>query len=479
MPEIDYAKVGLKAGIEIHQQLDTGKLFSRTPSYLRKDEPDYTVRRKLHAVAGETGEVDAAVAHEAGLDKEFTYEGYGDTISLVELDEEPPQLLDEEALDVALQMCLLLNCRIYPVSQVMRKTVIDGSNTGGFQRTVLLGHSGFVETSFGKVGIESVVLEEDSARVISREKEKVVYRLDRLGIPLVEVATAPVLQTPEQIKETALKLGEVLRACKVKRGLGTIRQDVNVSITGHDRVEVKGFQDPAMMVKTVDLEIGRQQEDDTPEGSVRNALPDGSTEFLRPMPGRARMYPETDLQLLKIGRERLDRLRKNLPLLRQEMRSVLEKKGLHEELIGLVLDGGVYEEFLTLVKFVPKKADLVGKMVTLWRRDLGKKSDKGFEEVMNVLHEEVLLRILEAVNEERLSEGEVRTVMAEVLAGKDVVDALDRGEQAGDDEVEEAISKIVKGRPGLRPNAYMGLVMKEFGGKLDAKKAMELISKIA
>jgi Glu-tRNA(Gln) amidotransferase subunit E-like FAD-binding protein len=300
-----------------------------------------------------------------------------------------------------------------------------------------------------------------------------------LGIPLVEVATAPVLQTPEQIKETALKLGEVLRACKVKRGLGTIRQDVNVSITGHDRVEVKGFQDPAMMVKTVDLEIGRQQEDDTPEGSVRNALPDGSTEFLRPMPGRARMYPETDLQLLKIGRERLDRLRKNLPLLRQEMRSVLEKKGLHEELIGLVLDGGVYEEFLTLVKFVPKKADLVGKMVTLWRRDLGKKSDKGFEEVMNVLHEEVLLRILEAVNEERLSEGEVRTVMAEVLAGKDVVDALDRGEQAGDDEVEEAISKIVKGRPGLRPNAYMGLVMKEFGGKLDAKKAMELISKIA
>ena len=172
-------------------------------------------------------------------------------------------------------------------------------------------------------------------------------------------------------------------------------------------------------------------------------------------------------------------MRKNLPLLRQEMRSVLEKKGLHEELIGLVLDGGVYEEFLTLVKFVPKKADLVGKMVTLWRRDLGKKSDKGFEEVMNVLHEEVLLRILEAVNEERLSEGEVRTVMAEVLAGKDVVDALDRGEQAGDDEVEEAISNIVKGRPGLRPNAYMGLVMKEFGGKLDAKKAMELISKIA
>ncbi|MAE49861.1 Glu-tRNA(Gln) amidotransferase GatDE subunit E, partial [Candidatus Pacearchaeota archaeon] len=383
--DIDYAKVGLKAGIEIHQQLDTGKLFSRTPSYLRKDKPDYTVKRKLHAVAGETGEIDAAVQHEASLDKEFVYEGYDDTISLVELDEAPPQEIDGDALDVALQVCLLLNCQLYPVSQVMRKTVINGSNTSGFQRTVLLGHDGYVETSFGKVGIESVVLEEDAARETGREGNTVVYRLDRLGIPLVEIATAPVLHMPEQIKECALKLGEILRACKVKRGLGTIRQDVNVSITGHDRVEVKGFQDPAMMVKTVDTEIRRQQESlkkadlagqdqssgtssSSFEGSVRRAKVDGTTEFLRPMPGRARMYPETDLELLKIGRERLDRLRKRLPLLRHEMRAVLEKKGLHEELIGLVLDSGVYGEFLTLAKVASGKADLVGKMVTLWRR---------------------------------------------------------------------------------------------------------------
>ncbi len=226
----DYEKLGLKAGLEIHQQLDTSKLFSYAPSYLKNDEPDYVIKRKLHAVPGESGKVDIAVEYEASLDKEFYYEGYRDTVTLVELDEAPPRPINEESLDAVLQIALLLNCEIYPVTQVMRKTVINGSNTSGFQRTVLIAHDGFVETGFGKVPIETVCLEEDSARIMKREKDKVVYRLDRLGIPLVEIATSPDLKHPEEIKEAALKIGEILRVCRVRRGIGTIRQDVNVSI---------------------------------------------------------------------------------------------------------------------------------------------------------------------------------------------------------------------------------------------------------
>ena len=150
MVSVDYTKLGFKAGLEIHQQLDTPKLFSGAPSYLRQDEPHYIIHRKLHAVAGESGKVDLAVAHEATKDKEFYYEGYNDTISLVELDEEPPRPVNSEALDVALQVALLLNCEIYSNTQVMRKTVIDGSNTSGFQRTVLVAHNGYLETSFGE-----------------------------------------------------------------------------------------------------------------------------------------------------------------------------------------------------------------------------------------------------------------------------------------------------------------------------------------
>ena len=476
---MDYKKIGLKAGLEIHQQLDTGKLFSRTPSLLRSEKPDYEIRRKLHKVAGETGEIDTAVEYEASLDKEFIYQGYNDTISLVELDEEPPREIDEDALNEALRVALLLNCEIYPIAQIMRKTVIDGSNTSGFQRTVLIGHDGFVETGFGKVGIESVALEEDAARLIERGEKKVIFRLDRLGIPLIEIGTRPELDTPEKIKETALKIGEILRACKVKRGIGTIRQDVNVSIKGHDRVEIKGFQEPKMMIKTIELEIERQQEDlkkGEKEGDVRNALPDGKTEFLRPIPGGARMYPETDLSLLRISRERLNLLKKSLPKLKQDIKDELRKKGLSEEMIVLVLDGNL-DEFDVLMKVYNKDANLVGKMISLWRQEIAKKKGKSFDEVKEILNERTLEKILEKVKSGELDKGHVKEVLLNILEGENIDKAV-KVEKISDDEIEEEIRKIVKEKPGLRANAYMGLIMGKLKGKVDAKKAMEIVERI-
>ncbi len=476
---MDYAKIGLKAGLEIHQQLDTGKLFSRTPSLLKQDEPDFRVRRKLHAVAGEGGEVDSAVEYEAGRDKEFVYEGYNDTISLVELDEEPPREIDEDALNEALKISLLLNCEIYPVTQIMRKTVIDGSNTSGFQRTLLIAHDGYVECSFGKIGIESIALEEDAARIVKKGEKENVYRLDRLGIPLVEIGTKPELKTAEQIKECALKIGEILRACKVKRGIGTIRQDVNISIRGHDRVEIKGFQEPRIMVKTTDLEIARQQEEikkGKKNGEVRNAKADGSSEFLRPMPGAARMYPETDLPLLKIGRERINKLKKELPKLKTEIRDELKKKGLSDEMISLVLDEGV-DEFMVLMRTQEKDANLVAKMVTLWRNEFATKYGKTFEEVKKILNERVLEEILEKVSEGKIMAGDVKQVMMKIMEGVSIERAL-KVERMDDNKLEEDIMKIVKEKPGLREGAYMGMIIAKLGKDIDKKKAMEILSRI-
>ncbi|MBM3233267.1 MAG: Glu-tRNA(Gln) amidotransferase subunit GatE [Candidatus Liptonbacteria bacterium] len=473
-----YSKIGLKAGLEIHQQLDTGKLFCACPGYLRSEEPHFSVIRRLHAVAGETGEVDAAVAHEAVLGRTFLYQGYNDTTCLVELDEEPPHFVNEAALDEALKIALLLNCEVYPVTQVMRKTVIDGSNTSGFQRTVLLAHDGFIETSFGKVKVDTVCLEEDAARIVSRDEKAAVYRLDRLGIPLVEIATAAVLDTPDKIKETALKLGEILRACKVKRGIGTIRQDVNISIKGHDRVEVKGFQDPAMMIETVRKEVLRQETElkqGKKEGAVRNALPSGDTEFLRPMPGKARMYPETDLPLLTIGRERLNMLKKILPKLRTEIRDELKKKGLSEEMIRLVLDGHL-DEFETLIKIYSKDADLVAKMVVLWRQEFASKLKKSFEEIEGVLNERVLEQVLEALVKGEIGEGDIKGVLWKVTNGAKIEDAL-KIEKIDDHVIEEKIIAIVRDKPGLRAGAYMGMVIAKMPG-VDKRKAMEILNRL-
>jgi glutamyl-tRNA(Gln) amidotransferase subunit E len=257
--ELDYTKLGFKCGIEIHQQLDTKKLFCNCSSIVHDTKPDLIVRRKLTAVAGETGSIDNAAAYEKSKDKEFIYEACSTSCCLVELDEEPPHNVNQDALKIVLEVSLLLNATIVDEIQFMRKTVIDGSNVSGFQRTALVAQDGYIETSKGKVIIESICLEEEAAKKIETTKEYARYRLDRLGIPLIEIATDASIKDPEHAKEVSQKLGMILRSTgKVKRGLGTIRQDVNVSIKQGVRTEIKGFQDLKSIPKVINYEVERQ-----------------------------------------------------------------------------------------------------------------------------------------------------------------------------------------------------------------------------
>ncbi|MFH1682322.1 MAG: Glu-tRNA(Gln) amidotransferase subunit GatE [Candidatus Woesearchaeota archaeon] len=252
---------GLKCGIEIHSQLEGKKLFCNCPTTIRDNPPDFTLKRRLRAVAGEHGEIDVAAQQEQLKGKTFVYEGYKDTTCLVETDSEPPHELNRDALYTCLQLCKLAKADISPVVQVMRKTVVDGSNTSGFQRTALIGRNGEIETSAGKVRIDNISLEEDACRIIKQEQEQNIFRLDRLGIPLIEIGTAPDISSPEQCQEAAKKVGMLLRSLPgVKRGLGTIRQDVNVSISGGNRIEIKGAQDLRQLPLLVELEAKRQIE---------------------------------------------------------------------------------------------------------------------------------------------------------------------------------------------------------------------------
>jgi len=476
--EFDYGKIGLKSGLEIHQQLDTKKLFCDCPSVLISASPDFLISRRLHSVAGESGKVDIAAEFQASLGKEFEYEGHYDNSCLVELDEEPPHQLNSEALKIALQISLLLNAEPLKTTQIMRKTVIDGSNTSGFQRTVLIALNGYIETSFGKVGIDTIALEEDSARLVEKKDDQVIYRLDRLGIPLVEIRTSPDMKTPEQIKEAALKIGEILRACKVRRGIGTIRQDVNISVKGHDRVEIKGFQDPKMMIKTIEFEIQRQLDDlkkEKKQGEVRNALPDGKTEFLRPLPGAARMYPETDLSLLRISKKLIDHVKKSRPRLRSDLKQELKKQGLNEELIKLVLQEKAIDEFKELM-IVRKDPNLIAKILILYPKEFGVKKGFNLKKTKIILHKDILVDVLEALNSGKISESQVKEVLERVLDGIKIQKALifkkeDRR------IIEERIMKIIKEKPGLSEKAYMGLLMQEFKGKISGKELMEMIRK--
>jgi len=442
---MDYRALGLKVGLEIHQQLATHKLFCEDASVLVDSPGGQRFRRRLRPTQSELGEIDAAAIEEAKRRLTFVYEATPNSC-LVEADEEPPHPPNPEALDIALEIALLLDAKAAGEVDFMRKIVIDGSNTSGFQRSALVALDGHLETNGKRIGVPTILLEEDAARKLGEAEGEVVYRLDRLGIPLVEIATSPDIETPEEAREVALAFGSLLRATrKVMRGIGTIREDLNVSIKGGSRIEIKGVQELRLISTFVEKEVERQrmlleaaaelkrrgvrsipdevhnlsasfkgtqskvvatalkkggvvlgwslpgfagllkdklgpelaaharvagvagifhsdelpaygitpsevtaartalrigehdafvlvaEEEEKARGAIdemvpraaaaiegvppetREPRPDGTTVYSRPLPGKARMYPETDVPPIRVTRERLDRIREHLP----------------------------------------------------------------------------------------------------------------------------------------------------------------------
>lgn len=257
---MDYRDLGLKVGIEIHQQLDTKhKLFCFCPTAAREvEDSNFEFFRYLRLKRSEIGEEDRAAKEEVERSRRFIYKYY-DSTCLVEADEEPPRELNREALLIAIQVAKMLNMEVVDEVHVMRKIVIDGSNTTGFQRTALVAFGGFLEVEGRRIGISTLCLEEEACRKIEEGEGYAVYSLDRLGIPLVEIGTDPDIDSPEMAKKVAARLGMILRSTgKVKRGLGTIRQDVNISIRDGARVEIKGVQELDILDKIVEYEVLRQ-----------------------------------------------------------------------------------------------------------------------------------------------------------------------------------------------------------------------------
>ncbi len=614
--EENWEKLGLKAGLECHQQLDTGKLFCRCPSVLREDKPDIEVKRFLRPVASELGEFDKAALEAFSKNRSYKYEVYNDSNCEIELDDEPPQPVDKEALKITLKSALMTKSNILDESFVMRKLVIDGSNTSGFQRTMLVALGGEIELSNKKVGILTIALEEDAARPMEKKELETVYRLDRLGIPLIELATAPDLKTPEEVKECAKKIGEMFRrTCKAKRGLGTIRQDVNVSIKEGARVEIKGVQELNLIDEYVRREVQRQKaliaireemkkrkigkedfgnieianlsqifaeseckflkgkqvfgaklhkmqdllgkeiqserrfgtelagyvkskaglkgilhSDELPAYGVsereveqtrhkcncimddafvivqaeekkvekaidavlerckealkgvpeetRNALEDGNTEYSRPLPGAARMYPETDLAPIIVNEKELAGIAKQLPLTVKAREKLYLEKGLSGKLVeGMKLSNFAcfFEKLLKKGINATTAASLLLDGITQLRREGMKNIGNEMVETVLVFEKEkkiskdILLdflrewskspeskaeKILKTMNVERADESQLQKVIASVI---------------------EKNKAIVETRGERAIGALMGETMKELKGKADGSTISRIL----
>jgi glutamyl-tRNA(Gln) amidotransferase subunit E len=620
MSEIDISKLGLKCGIEIHQQLDTAhKLFCNCASRFSTDKPAMTIIRRLRPVAGETGDIDRAALHEIMRNMEFHYAVYPSESCLVETDEEPPHDLNTEALDIALTVAMLMNCEIPDEIHVMRKTVIDGSNTAGFQRTAIVGLDGKINTSGGDVGITNLSVEEESCQILSKEKNVVVYGLDRLGIPLVEIGTSPDIHTPRQAMEVAEKLGMIVRSTgKAKRGLGTIRQDINISIKGGARVEIKGSQDLKLIPKLVELEALRQASllgimhdlkksgfrpakhnisdvskifagseskitkekqtnamiipglsgffkhnltptktlgneiagyvraktelkgiihsdeelgkyklekefaaladhlgatgkdmliiaagekqavekafrvvvervnqllEGVPE-ETRRALDSGDTEYMRPLPGAARLYPETDVLPISIDSGKLSEIKKNLPeLLDQKMereRGELSKHGISREIIKQLVHAGRKHVFDELVASGADPS-LAATTLTSTLRSLERKEKANTKNITN----DHLKAVFMLLGSGRISKEAIPGLLKELsehphktadeIASKSGMAAL------SDHDLSGIIKRTINENSNLLADErgqkiLLGLVMQKVRGKADSKKVMEMLS---
>ncbi len=617
MDNVDYNELGLKVGLEIHRQLDTKKLFSPVPT--EESENDMEVKRKLRPTMSEMGEIDQAALEEVKKGRRFVYHGNKTKHDLVYFDEEPPHDPDEEAVETGLQISYLLNS--VPVDQIhfMRKVVIDGSTISGFQRTAVIGTNGEIETSFGSVRIPSICLEEDAAKIIERSGKRADYDVGRLGVPLVEITTDPDIRNPKEAKEVAYKIGQALKATKnVKRGLGSIRQDLNISIDQGARIEVKGVQDLDLLEKLVRREVERQTnllkikkelekrdtkiEDNykdvteifqnTDSGIIKNqiesngkvlavklqgfkgligkkiqpdrrlgtemadraskfvsgifhsdelpaygikaeeiekvreeleinqksndafilvankeetakkaleevtkraeealegvpeetrkALDNGNTEYMRPLPGEARMYPETDIPPIELRKERKTRIKENLPKTPEKLVEELEseygiEKGLAKQIVNED-HGQVLEKIVDLGQDPTFVASfLTGKLKSLER--------EGFE--INKIESEKIIESFKMLNNKKISKEALEELMKGLSKSpraepQEIAEKRDL-KSMSEEKVQEVVQSIIEDNKeeiedqGMRS---MGMVMGRSMDKLRGKADGELVNKV-
>jgi len=608
----------VKVGLEVHQQLATGKLFCRCPGEL-SEEIEGAFDRRLRPASGEDHRVDVAAQYQAARGREYVYE-CGPSNCLVEMDEEPPHPLDGAALEVALTFALLVGARPIDEVEVMRKIVVDGSNTSGFQRTALVAVGGAISVDGREYSIQSVCLEEDAARKVRESDGEVVYRLDRLGIPLVEVATGPDITSGPEARRVAEEIGALLRATRrVRRGIGTVREDLNVSTDGGSRIEIKGVQELSKIREYVDREEGRQRtllavrdelrrrgasvgpaegvdlakllgsvrsgplapaartgggvralalpgfggllgpvdtseerlgreladqvrsvglkglihSDELPgygldgpavaavrsrlglgerdgfvvvadrsldrlavalrrvadraqfalegiPGETRDPLPDGKTRYSRPLPGRHRMYPETDVPPIPITADRLDRLRRSLPERPAETRARLEREHrLGAEVVRQLVYGGLVERFERLTS-LGHGAALVARLLTQDLPSLSGTGAEGFDP-----SDPLLDALLGAVDSGRISKEGIPAALGALAAGASTVDeAIAKAGLAGlsGDELKALVDRLVRsqeamvrsrGREAFSP--LMGDVMREVRGRRDGQEVAEAL----
>ena len=476
MEKINYKELDLKIGLEIHRQINTGKLFCRCPSILTEDKPDFIIERRLRPIVSELGERDIVAEYETAKSKYGIYEGHYVNTCELELDECPPFEINKEALRAVLQVARIFNAKILDTIQIMRKQVLDYSNVSSFQRGGLVSVDGYIKTKSGNVEINTIILEEDAARKTNETENSITYRLDRLGFALIEITTAPQITTPEQAKEVAEYIGMVLKSTKkFKSGIGTIREDINLSIKDSPRVELKGVQDLRNIPKIIENEVERQlsliKQGKEVESGVRKINLDLTSTYLRPLPGKARIYPESDIPLIFITKEQKNNIK--IPELISDKTAKLEEKhNLSKELANEIVKENKIELFENFTnKFKNLNPGLIAHIII----ETPKEIESKFNIKTEKLSENIFSLILENLNSGKISKNSIIDILLDYIKTEKL--DFNKYKIINREDLEKEIKDIIERNKDLSFGAIMGIIMSKYKNTVDGKLASELIKK--
>jgi Glu-tRNA(Gln) amidotransferase subunit E-like FAD-binding protein len=441
-------------------------------------EPVMIIKRRQHPVQSELGEVDIAAQYEFLRDRAFNYQIFSKEDCLVECDEEPVNPLNQEALEIVLQIALMFNCTIPDEIQIMRKTVIDGSNTSAFQRTAIVGLDGYIEYKGKKIEITSVSLEEDAASIVDEKNGNVTYRLNRLGVPLVEIGTGILTgYSLEEVQEIAYIIGMICRSTgKVKRGIGSVRQDVNVSIKNGARVEIKGIQELGLLSKVIELEVERQLSLPEVKEETRTVNPDGTTRFTRPLPGSARMYVETDIPPILVEEKNLQRIKRNLPEpFTKKLVRFKEELKLSDELSKQLLRSDYLDLFEDVIKKFKIQSSVVANVFVNILKDLRKRENAPVEN----LKDEDFIELFELLDGGEIVKESIPDILLYKAKNPDVLmsDCIKKIglETISEKELREIVKDVIKMNKDKPIGKIIGIVMSKVRGRVKSDEVIKIV----
>ncbi len=464
---INYDALGFRCGIEVHQQLDTDqKLFCRCPVGLVAEAPDTFVLRHMRPTLSEMGEYDGTALMERKKRKEIIYQILNNHVCTYEMDDTHPFLVNEKALDIGIKLALLFQCKIVDEAHVSRKQYLDGSIPTGFQRTILIGTDGWIPYKGKKIGIRQINIEEDACREVSDQGHRIVFRTDRLSTPLVEVITEAHMLNPMEAGEVTCLLAETNRISGlVRRGIGTARQDVNVSIMGGNRVEIKGVEKIGLIPALTHHEALRQK-----------ALLELRDELVRRRISD-RMYPDTDHPPIRVDEARIQKAKAEVPEFPWERREKLKKMGLSEQLVDELATHPFFKNFQVVAEMSgdPKwAARTIAETLKFLKRkgyDISHLKDEDFFELAKLLRERRFYR-----------EGTPEIIKVMCQNGYTAKNAVEkRISKIPFEEIDLLVAELIKNNDtsldlDKRRRFLMGLVMRKYRGAIPGEFLWHKIS---